>query len=82
MLTSECDTDLPKHLEDLQVHLKEGEWEINSHTVQGPDTDVKFGGVIRLRKTHMEPDNVVENILQQSVPMNVKQSYVFWELLR
>jgi hypothetical protein len=72
MLTSSY-TDLAKHLEFLQVHLKEGEWDIHHKTVQGPDTDKKFG-VIYLSKRHMTPasDKVFEKILQQPEPMILK----------
>ena len=81
MITSKIFADLKSHQKDIQVHLKEQQWEISLHTVQEQRTAAKFLRVLWSGKMHEISANVMDKILQQSVPADVKESWAFGGLL-
>jgi hypothetical protein len=80
MITSKIFADLKSHQKDIQVHLKEQQWEISLHTVQEQRTAAKFLRVLWSGKMYMLPDNVVDKIIQQPMPA-VKELEVLGEAL-
>ena len=80
MITSKIFADLKSHQKDIQVHLKEQQWEMSLHTVQEQRTAAKFLRVLWSGKMYMLPDNVVDKIIQQPMPA-VKELEVLGEAL-
>lgn len=76
MLTSDCFTDLEKHLEDKRGQLKEQGWDINYCKVKRPETAIKFLGILWSGKTRLIPEKATEKTKEYKAIIGVLRTLV------